>query len=101
MKKRRRILLVIWILFHERPNEGNGRYAMRQVTTGELASPADGLNPEVLEFRSQFGQSSPLDELVRRGAQQMLQSAIEAEVDEFLALHAERRAAFGSGGCSG
>jgi transposase-like protein len=63
---------------------------MRQVTTEELASPAATLDPEVLEFRAQFGQISPLDELVRHGAQQMLQSAIEMEVDEFLAQHAER-----------
>ena len=64
---------------------------MRQVTTEALASPAATLDPEVLEFRSQFGQTSPLDELVRHGAQQMLQSAIETEVDDFLAQHAERR----------
>ncbi|MFO0788777.1 MAG: IS256 family transposase [Pirellulales bacterium] len=38
---------------------------------------------------------SPLDELVRHGAQQMLQTAIEAEVDEFLSVHAERRDARG------
>ena len=31
---------------------------------------------------------SPLDDLVRRGAQQMLQSALEAEVQEFLERHA-------------
>lgn len=95
MRERRRILLVIWILFHERPDKGNGGYAMRQVTTGELASPARGVDAEVLEFRSQFGQTSPLDELVRQGAQQMLQTAIEAEVDEFLAGHAQRRDARG------
>ena len=64
---------------------------MRHLTTEELSSPATMLDPEVLEFRSQFGESSPLDELVRHGAQQMLQSAIEREVDDFLAQHAERR----------
>lgn len=64
---------------------------MRQVTTDELSSPAATLDPEVLEFRAQFSQRSPLDELVRQGAQQMLQSAIETEVDDFLAQHAERR----------
>lgn len=69
---------------------------MRQITTEELASPAVTLDPEVLEFRSQFGETNPLDELVRHGAQQMLQSAIEAEVDEFLALHAQRRDARGN-----
>ena len=69
---------------------------MRQVTTAELARPeSDGIDPEVLAFRAQFGQSSPLDELVRHGAQQMLQSAIESEVNEFLAQHANRRDANG------
>lgn len=69
---------------------------MRQVTPEELSSPASVVDAEVLEFRSQFGQTSPLDELVRHGAQQMLQTAIEAEVDEFLAVHAERRDARGN-----
>lgn len=68
---------------------------MRQVTTEELSGPATAVDAEVLEFRSQFGQMSPLDELVRHGAQQMLQTAIEAEVDEFLSVHAERRDARG------
>jgi len=68
---------------------------MRQVTPEALASPAAQLDPEVLEFRAQFGGTSPLDELVRQGAQQMLQSAIEQEVDDFLAQHAERRDARG------
>ena len=69
---------------------------MRQVTTEELSGPARAVDAEVLEFRSQFGQTSPLDELVRHGAQQMLQTAIEAEVDEFLTVHAERRDARGN-----
>ncbi len=64
---------------------------MRQVTPEELASPATPLDPDVVEFRSQFGSTSPLDELVRQGAQQMLQSAIETEVEEFLATPAQRR----------
>jgi transposase-like protein len=68
---------------------------MRQITTEELASPADTLDSEVLEFRAQFGGTSPLDELVWQGAQQMLQSAIEMEVDDFLTQHAERRDARG------
>jgi transposase-like protein len=69
---------------------------MRQVTTEELSSPAATLDAEVLEFRAQFGPTSPLDELVRQGAQQMLQTAIEAEVDEFLAVHSTRRDARGN-----
>ena len=34
---------------------------------------------------------SPLDRLVREGAQRMLQAALEAEVDAFLELHGDRR----------
>jgi transposase-like protein len=54
------------------------------------------VDAEVLEFRTQFGPTSPLDELVRQGAQQMLQSAIETEVEGFLAQHAQRRDAHGN-----
>src|SRR5437868_358880 len=68
---------------------------MRQVTTGELSGPASAGDAEVLEFRAQFGSASPLVELVRHGAQQMLQSAIEMEVDDFLVQHAQRRDARG------
>lgn len=68
---------------------------MRQVTTGAIASPATALDPEVVEFRTQFGKTSPLDELVRSGAQRMLQSAIETEVQEFIAVHDDRRDAIG------
>jgi len=68
---------------------------MRQVTTETLSSPEATLDPEVLEFGSQFGETSPLDELIRHGAQQMLQTAIETEVDEFLVQHADRRDARG------
>jgi putative transposase len=68
---------------------------MRQVTTEAFASLAGTLDPEVVEFRSQFGETSPLDELVRQGAERMLHTAIEAEVDDFLAQHAERRDAAG------
>jgi len=68
---------------------------MRQVTTEALAGPAAELDPEVVAFRAEFGQTSPLDELVRTGAQRMLQSAIETEVNDFLAEHAQRRDAAG------
>lgn len=68
---------------------------MRQVTTGAIASPATALDPEVVEFRTQLGKTSPLDELVRCGAQRMLQSAIETEVQEFIAVHDDRRDAIG------
>lgn len=45
---------------------------------------------EVLAFREQFDERSPLDELVRAGAQKMLQKAIEDEVQQFLSEQAER-----------
>ncbi|REJ90255.1 MAG: IS256 family transposase [Planctomycetota bacterium] len=44
----------------------------------------------MLEFRENFEARSPLDELVRTGAQRMLQAAIDAEVNEFIAQHADR-----------
>ena len=60
-------------------------------TTGANAQP----DPEVLVFRAQFDERSPLDEIVRDGAQRMLQAAIETEVDEFLLVHEHRRDASG------
>lgn len=64
---------------------------MRKVTTEELRNPEGTVDPEVVAFRSQFEDRSPLDEIVRAGAQQMLQTAIDAEVCQFLLLHDERR----------
>ena len=64
-----------------------GTSSSGQVAT-QIAEPVD---EEVLAFRARFEGRSPLDELVQTGAQQMLQAAIEAEVDEFLAAHADRR----------
>ncbi|MCA9179010.1 MAG: IS256 family transposase [Planctomycetales bacterium] len=50
---------------------------------------------EVANFREQFEGGNEgrdlLDQLARRGAQQMLQQALEAEVQEFLEQHQERR----------
>jgi len=76
---------------------------MNQTTTTTTTFPAEAprnassnlpLDPEVLAFRSQFegprGYPSLLDELVREGAQRMLQAAINAEVQEFLAEQATR-----------
>jgi putative transposase len=45
---------------------------------------------EVANFREQFEGRDLLDQLVRRGAQQMLQQAIEAEVQEFIEQHQDR-----------
>lgn len=52
-------------------------------------------HPEVVSFRTSFDQKSPLDELVREGARRMLQSAIDAEVEAFIAHHEDRRDARG------
>ncbi|MCA9078568.1 MAG: IS256 family transposase [Planctomycetaceae bacterium] len=49
------------------------------------------VDAEVLAFRANFEERSPLDELVREGARRMLQAAMEAEVDVFIAQHAGRR----------
>lgn len=46
---------------------------------------------EVIAFREQFGDHSPLDDLVRQGAQKMLQAALESEVDGFVERHSSRR----------
>lgn len=71
---------------------------MKQRTTNAKSLPAgarqkdeQSVDPEVLAFRSQFESRQPLDELIRVGAQRMLQAAVDAEVEDFLALHAERR----------
>jgi putative transposase len=72
---------------------------MRQSTADTTSFPVDNsgnshgapsLDSEVVAFRSQFEGRSPLDELIREGAQRMLQAAINAEVEEFLAQHAGR-----------
>ncbi len=68
---------------------------MRNSTTATVEIPVgpvgnSAIDPEVVEFRSAFEARSTLDEIVREGARKMLQTAIEAEVDEFLAQHADR-----------
>ena len=65
---------------------------MDESTAFHLENPEDSsLDLEVARFREQFDGRAMLDQLVRQGAQQMLQSAIEAEVDEFLREHQGRR----------
>lgn len=44
----------------------------------------------VLAFRPAFEGSSPLDQIVQEGARQMLQAAVDAEVEAFVAKHATR-----------
>ena len=64
---------------------------MNQTKTDRAAVPVgEQLDPEVISFRAQFDQRSPLDEIVREGARRMLQSAIDAEVDAFISLHEDR-----------
>ncbi len=69
---------------------------MRNTTTATAKIPAAPLanqpiDPEVVEFRDAFEARSTLDEIIREGARKMLQTAIETEVDDFLAQHADRR----------
>lgn len=65
---------------------------MSKSTTQRPDIPVDRhLDPEVLAFRRQFGDHSPLDEIVREGARRMLQAAIDAEVDAFVDDHQGRR----------
>ena len=51
---------------------------------------AEPTDPEILAFRAAFDGRSPLDNLVRQGARQMLQAALESEVQTFLAQHAAK-----------
>ena len=55
----------------------------------ELA--AEKESDSVLNFQEIPSARSTLDELVRQGARQMLQAAIEAEVDAFLAEHSDKQ----------
>jgi putative transposase len=65
---------------------------MDETTAFDLQNPEySSLDREVASFREQFDGRAMLDKLVRQGAQQMLQSAIEAEVDDFLKQHQGRR----------
>jgi transposase-like protein len=52
---------------------------------------SDQLDPEVVAFRRQFDERSPLDELLREGARKMLQTAIDSEVEAFVEGHRDRR----------
>ena len=65
---------------------------MTKTKTDRRSTPVDQqLDSEVLAFRRQFDERSPLDELVREGARKMLQEAINAEVDGFIEEHQHRR----------
>jgi len=67
---------------------------MSKSTRSSVSTPVDdtldSVDSEVMQFRAQFEGRSPLDEIVRHGAQQMLQAAIEQEVADFIAGHSDR-----------
>jgi transposase-like protein len=70
---------------------------MNETTTFDSGIPeANCVDVEVANFREQFEGRELLDQLARRGAQQMLQQAIEVEVEEFLQQHQERRGSDGN-----
>lgn len=62
-----------------------------KVTTETIVRPESDSHLAVISFREESVPASPLDQLIRQGAQQMLQAAIDAEVEEFLARHCQRR----------
>lgn len=65
---------------------------MNHTTALHSPTPTDSqLDPEVVAFRQNYDDRSPLDELVREGARRMLQEAINLEVDLFLREHQDRR----------
>lgn len=64
---------------------------MRQSIAEEKLIPAVELDSEVVAFRRQFEDGSTLDQIIREGAQRMLQAAINAEVDSFVDRHSDRR----------
>jgi putative transposase len=65
---------------------------MNKTTTNNRKLPAnDQHDPEVLAFRQQFDERSPLDEIIHEGARRMLQAAINAEVEAFIDTHQDRR----------
>ena len=64
----------------------------KQSLTSSPVDNSSGLSdPEVMQFRAQFEGRSSLDEIVRHGAQQMLQAAIDQEVADFIGTHSRRR----------
>jgi putative transposase len=69
---------------------------MNQTTAFGNVIPETQVDLEVANFREQFEGRDLLDVLVRRGAQQILQQAIEAEVQEFLQQHQGRQDAEGN-----
>jgi putative transposase len=69
---------------------------MNQTTGFRSVLPEAPDDLEIASFREQFEGRDLLDVVVRRGAQQLLQQAIEAEVQQFLQQHQDRRDADGN-----
>ena len=61
-----------------------------KVTSERVSRPESDSSSQVFSFENPHVPSSPLDQLIRQGAQQMLQAAIDAEVQTFLAQHSGR-----------
>ncbi len=64
---------------------------MSQCIEDAKRTPVEDLDPEVMAFRRRFEDGSTLDRIVREGARQMLQAAIDAEVEAFVERHDDRR----------
>jgi putative transposase len=79
------------VSFHQLAQRGLEGYAMNQTTTFRNVIPEEQVDLEVANFREQFEGRGLLDQVVRQGAQRMLQQAIEAEVQGFLQEQDGRR----------
>lgn len=78
--------------FSQLAQRGLEGYAMNESISFDSEIPGVAyVDVEVAGFREQFEGRAALDQLVQMGAQQMLQKAIEAEVQEFLQQHEGRR----------
>lgn len=66
------------------PENGPSRSVRREASLDQEP------DPEVLAFRTAFDGRSPLDDLVRQGARQMLQAAQESEVQMLLNEHTHK-----------
>ena len=64
---------------------------MTKTKTDRRSTPVDTVDSEVIAFRQQFDERSPLDQILQEGARKMLQEAIDAEVDTFIDQHRDRR----------
>lgn len=66
-------------------------HAMTKTKTDRHSTPVDTVDSEVIAFRQQFDDRSPLDQIVQEGARKMLQEAIDAEVNAFIDQHRDRQ----------